>query len=407
MTMFHKIASKGFEIALLLSFSFPIFSLKIGGILVLLLGFFALLTFLSAPTKNFDRPLMIALVLFVSLPIYYLTELFYANDTTFLWSILQRKMALIFIPLSLFLAHLGGIQWKFKTYFLVFAMAVLSLVFFTSFLILTQGVNEEYSTTGGFAFAFRTQVEEIIDLHPTYFSLLIVMSLFIFLENAKRLVQLKQYLLSAGIILALITLFSFLVLLAARMALFSFIIGVMIYAWVSLKTLKMRLSMVTLIVSFLIASFFIFPSISERLQEIANPSDNSTSVRKIIYSCDLEILSENVMFGTGVESLQSKLNACYVTKGMSESHLALSYNTHNEYFNIANAKGILGLFLFVTLIGYMLIRSKNNILFSLFLISILMVCLTENILERQIGVFYFALFGMSFLLMTPSKISSK
>jgi O-antigen ligase len=71
-----------------------------------------------------------------------------------------------------------------------------------------------------------------------------------------------------------------------------------------------------------------------------------------------------------------------------------NYNTHNQYLNELLRGGLLGLviFLFPQVLNlYSNFMNKNSILGLLFLLSILCFCLVENILDRQIGVYLYAI----------------
>lgn len=397
MGQLFKIASKGFEWTLFLLFMFPLFPLKLAGILVLPLVIFALLSFISSNSRVIQRQALLLVVLFALIPVYYAVELFYANDVQAVWSIVQRKMGLLFIPLGLFLASSSGIKIKHHQLFLNFALSVTLLVLKVSLYFLIGGLNQAYLDSGGFAFAFRTSMEDLVNLHPTYFSLLITMAIFIFvipLLSKRNVLKSIQFWLLVLIIVWLIT---FLFLLAARMALIAFMLAVLLTIWKNITSTRVRISTISLLTVFFGIAVLSFPSLSHRLKELVDTKDNSTSVRYTIYECDTEIALQSGLFGVGVESLQNKLNNCYKSKNMPEEHLALAYNTHNEYFNFLCGKGVVGLILFCGLLVFMFISLRKKPLFLPFFLSVLLVSLTENILERQIGVFYVALFGMSLI----------
>lgn len=397
MVQLNNIATKGFEWSLFLLFMFPLFSLKIGGMLVLPMVFFAILSLASSKRKMLQRPQFIIFLLFAAIPIYYAVELVYANDHQAVWSIVQRKMGLLFIPLGVLMASSAGIKLKHNQLFLAFAVSVTLLVLFVSVNLLLGGLNQSYLDSGGFAFAFRTSMEELVNLHPTYFSLLLIMTIFIFVHllftSPTELSSLKRW----SIVVVLVLLTSFLFLLAARMALIAFILAAIYTIWIHVKSVKVRIGFLSLMIVAVGVAVFSFPSFSERLKELIVTKDNSTSVRYIIYACDSEIAVQSGFFGIGVESLQNELNACYQSKNMASDHLSRAYNTHNEYFNLLCGKGIIGLLLFVGLLAYLFVLKRKQALFIPFFLCIVLVSLTENILERQIGVFFFALFGMSLI----------
>ena len=397
MAQLFKIASKGFEWTLFLLFMFPLFPLKSAGILVLPLVIFALLSFISSNAKVIQKQELFLFLFFALIPAYYAVELFYANDVQAVWSIVQRKMGLLFIPLGLFLASSSGIKLKHQQLFLNFALSVTLQVVKVSLYFLFGGLNKAYLDSGGFAFAFRTSMEDLVNLHPTYFSLLITMAIFIFfipLLSKRNVLKSIQFWL---IVFVIVWLTSFLFLLAARMVLIAFMLAALLTIWKVITSTRMRIRIITMLAVLFGIAIFSFPSFSDRFKELVDTKDNSTSVRYTIYECDKEIAVESGLFGVGVESLQNKLNSCYESQNMPEEHLTLAYNTHNEYFNFLCGKGVLGLLLFCGLLVYMFMVLRKKPLFLPFFLSVLLVSLTENILERQIGVFFVALFGMSLM----------
>ena len=122
---------------------------------------------------------------------------------------------------------------------------------------------------------------------------------------------------------------------------------------------------------------------------------NATNSRLGIYHCSLEVIKQNFLFGAGGE-LQNKLNGCYGEIGINRLQ-EKNINTHNEYFNIFAGLGIFGIMIFLLLIILSFKSAKSDPYQLMFLGLFCLVCLTENLLSRQQGVFFFALFNYYFL----------
>lgn len=123
---------------------------------------------------------------------------------------------------------------------------------------------------------------------------------------------------------------------------------------------------------------------------------NSTNSRLGIYHCSIEVIKNNFVFGTGTANLQSQLNSCYSTIGIKRLYQE-NFNTHNEYLNIFAALGIIGITIFLLLIIFSFKSAWHNPYHLIFLGLFCLICLTENLLSRQQGVFFFALFNYYFL----------
>ena len=123
------------------------------------------------------------------------------------------------------------------------------------------------------------------------------------------------------------------------------------------------------------------------------------------------MLPDAGLFGYGLGDGNHQLINCFERK---ESHLAsMSYNTHNQYVSLLLNIGFIGLIVFLASIFIHTIISLNakNHLAVAVVIFFAVWMLSENILERQGGVMYFALFtGMLFLInfkFTPKNSNDK
>ena len=139
----------------------------------------------------------------------------------------------------------------------------------------------------------------------------------------------------------------------------------------------------------------LFKSISE------NNIEEGVDKRIYIYSCSIELIKNNILFGYGVGNVQSKLNDCYD----ENSYIVAEYqsigsdiNSHNYYFNLWLGGGITALLLFM----YMLFSNlkiaieAKSYAYGFFIFIFIVGLLTENILVRMSGVFLFAIHNSLF-----------
>jgi O-antigen ligase len=108
----------------------------------------------------------------------------------------------------------------------------------------------------------------------------------------------------------------------------------------------------------------------------------------------MELVEESPLFGYGTGDEILMLKAKYMKKGFYISYLE-SFNAHNQYLSYLLKNGIVGLLIFMFAFGYyfwLAIKSKSYVFVS-FLILLLIGFLTENILDANKGIFFFAFFN--------------
>ncbi|WP_157111636.1 O-antigen ligase family protein [Nonlabens spongiae] len=129
-------------------------------------------------------------------------------------------------------------------------------------------------------------------------------------------------------------------------------------------------------------------------------------IKKTIQVCAIELAPEAGLFGYGVGDGKQKLIDCY--KGKNQTLALNSYNSHNQYIGLYLKIGFLGLLVFAIYLFSLLytgLTQKNHLGTSI-LIFIGIFMLAENIIEREQGVYYFALF-LGFLFLNNFKIPKK
>jgi len=129
-------------------------------------------------------------------------------------------------------------------------------------------------------------------------------------------------------------------------------------------------------------------------------------IKKTIQVCAIELAPEAGLFGFGIGDGKQQLINCY--KGKNQTLVNYSYNSHNQYIGLYLKVGFIGLLIFAIYLFsflYVGLTQKNHLGTSI-LIFISIFMLAENIIEREQGVYYFALF-LGFLFLNNFKISKK
>lgn len=254
-----------------------------------------------------------------------------------------------------------------------------------------------------------TGLSSPLRLHPTYFSVHIVVVIFILiqltLENWKSS---KSKLKAIRVIL--ITFFTiFLILLSARTLIASyFLILIFASVYIVLKTgnKKMSISLLGSIV-LILAICSITPQIRDRFKEvtefhydISNPSWqgwSGTTIRFAEWKCSWHVIKQNILVGVGTGDGRDELMKSYNENNFIRG-LDNRWNSHNQYFETWMKVGIFGLLSLIVLflLSLALAIKSNNFVYLFFIIIFLLASLTESIFATQKGIVFFGVLNSFF-----------
>lgn len=129
-----------------------------------------------------------------------------------------------------------------------------------------------------------------------------------------------------------------------------------------------------------------------------NPNGHSLTMRLEFWKAALGIIKENFWFGVGTGDVNTAFLEQYekINSPLDEHN---RLRAHNQYLEIAVALGIIGFFAFIFCLLYPVWLNRKNLhyFYAAFLIIALTSMLTEDTLETQAGITFFALFN-TFLL---------
>ncbi|XLS29272.1 O-antigen ligase family protein [Flavobacteriaceae bacterium M23B6Z8] len=238
-----------------------------------------------------------------------------------------------------------------------------------------------------------------IGLHPTYlssytlFSLVIIAHYYLKEEflNTKKRFYCFILILYFGVSLYLLNSFAVLV---------SAILLVPVYFLFHQKIKKVYLILIA-IPLLILASKVLFSKtrnftnkISYEYTDTPRSSNwNSINSRLAKWSCTLEVIEDYFPFGIGKGNGREALIEKYEEKGFELGYIN-KYTAHNMYLTFMMETGILGLLLFIILIGYLIILSIRKKSFLLISIAILLAItsITEDVLERNKGIVFYSFF---------------
>ena len=139
-----------------------------------------------------------------------------------------------------------------------------------------------------------------------------------------------------------------------------------------------------------------------------DPTGSSLVQRWMYQDIGLDIFANNWMTGVGTGDLQAAYDIEYEKRktGLPKRSWA---RAHNQYLTMFIAFGLLGGIWFLFTLGYPIFTYRTGLLYSMFLVVLLVSMLADDTLETQAGVTLFAYFNVLFLwryVPTPADASS-
>jgi O-antigen ligase len=391
----------------LLLFSFSIASFPIVSSIALIVFSVFNVLYGYIKRKEIKRVNFLIYIAIWGLFIMYLVALTYSPNLSYGTKYLGRSLALVLIPFVFWCR--GRIDAKVYSevtkYFIlgVSTSCVLSLSISLIAFFQTGNINH---------FTYY-ELAETIKSHPTYFSLFILTALVI-LPKQKDLTNCYK-------LIVLFICLSTLILLQSRIALFG-LTGVIIYSY--LNTSKKVVKNLILFVSFLIIIIgFGSKDLRNRLVEVIDfePSfeavgtfdENGINQRSWLWSAAFRQIRERPLFGYGLgsqrnlfkwqvekEFLGQEFNYELFLAGKNNS----KKNLHNQYLQLWYEGGVFCVLIFLTALILMIHRyGKYKDYEKLTVLGIFIFFLiTENMMARQMGIFFYA-FMFSFFLSDSKK----
>jgi O-antigen ligase len=343
-----------------------------------------------------------------------LSSVFLLNVLGMIWSQdkgqalkdMQRQLAILLFPLALSATGINLVQYK-KRLFIIFGFTcVLTILYLYADAIHIIVYNHLPITSLLSRFFINHNFSLPIGIHATYLAMYVALSVVIFLDSIIKEKKSSFIFIYAAF---LIILLAGLLQLASRsvlIATFFFIIpGFFLFTLKGIKRVKVIIA--TLIISLII--FFGITRIDSfkkrYVAELENdltqaPVNNEILEPRVVrwhYALRLVYHSPIIGFGSGSEKRLLK-------EKYFENKLYISYleelNAHNQYLSFLIKTGALGLIVFfITLYtGFVAAWRNHDFVFCSFMILVSIVSFSENILDVNKGVFFYAFFFSFFIL---------
>jgi O-antigen ligase len=321
---------------------------------------------------------------------------------------IQVKLMLIALPLTFSFNVLRLTEKDQHIAFSVLSIASIATVLLCNLMMAIKGFTHPVGLDGAdLTYSYRVSLEYYSGLHPTYYCAIVYTAAFIQLYRLlkKEIAQRWEYILAIATIL-ICTVGG--IAAASRATFVAYLVIAIVFVFLHFKTHPKRWLFLGTLAAGCVLLFF-SPMVQNRLQEMTaanmkapvGNNDNGTNVRSGIFSCDVQLLNENWLLGVGTGDIQAELNTC-LSQYNTHVYKAFNYNTHNEYLNIWITAGLFGLLVWLLCLGYPLVQSiRQKYWLHLYFIMFMAICfVTENYLDRQMGVTFFALMQTLFFFKT-------
>lgn len=384
----------------------PWWALKLMLIIIFIFSLFRL-KLIEKPKKPFLQGFYLALGLFATMFISALMNYKAAEA----WFYVERGSSWILVGLVFLIAFKKYDFKAIQTGILGFVGANLALnaiAFYKVFQALypTIGAGKQFESWKAlanddlFSYQLRTIHENISGYHPTYAALLLGVAILLLLFLILKL-DVKFSFKHIFYLLILLILWVFQLLLASRTPMVATVLSGWVLLFMHFKLTKQRLTIVALTLIAGVMMWHLVPSLANRLKEVSltnlvKPNQkqaDSFNLRTGIYSCTLQLVSENWVTGLGVGNVQNALNECYYRYSPVYAEKE-TFNTHNQYLDYWLNMGLIGIVLFLTFLWNLAKQflKMNEPIYLCILILFCICFLTENILLREAGLMPFMLF---------------
>lgn len=352
-----------------------------------------------------NNPLMIS---FLFLYLFDLIGIAYSSNRLAAFNVVEKQLPLLIFPLAILTSNsLSKIRTEMLFWIFVFSVTM-ACTFCIGYAFHRNNYWEFFSNPNWFYFSY-SDLTEVIGIQAIYLSLYVEFAFFIglvyLLENWSQRVLKTRIL----IILLIGYLYFVLFLLAGKMSIISATAGatmILLYFFYRAKMVGYGLIgiLMFIVVSFLIVTQL--PVVKERFISFlgmqrtsswvyGDPAHDrpSPDVRLVKWKASLNLISENWLIGVGPGDVQNQLNKEY-EKLDFQLGIRENFNPHNQFLQTWLSTGLFGLVALLATLFIALKRafSKNDLL--LFILNFILVanCLTESILERQYGIFFYSIF---------------
>ena len=347
-----------------------------------------------------NRKYILPLVLFY---IVHLISLFYSDDINQSILDLEKKLSLLFVPLTFFMTQRVSGRQK------VFLLQVFILSSLLTVLIGIGNIFHVLQTDEHYRYFFAEYPFMVFNqnlsvfMHSAYFALYLVFSVaaigYMVLVK-KWFTKYRVFWLSLAVFFVIVVIINssrsgiISLSLLLIISVFYFLkrkyvyigIAVIVAGLVTLLTTNMRFQRYMELGADMISS-------EEKLMEKGDVLIEKHVKRPLFWLASIEVIKENFWFGIGNGDVKNELKKKYIQYDLDDK-LEHTYNAHNQFLSTLLATGVPGLCCLILVFAVPLVkalREKNYVLLS-FILIVFVHALTETILARFHGILFFSFF---------------
>ena len=315
----------------------------------------------------------------------------------------EKQMALILFPLLFLFSAFDFAKYKWKL-LTAFAATCTITVLYLYVQVIRVILYNHLPIRAIFSSVFLNHnFSAPIGLHATYMSMYVLLSMVIVIILALKQTKRGWLYIPAIIILAL-----GLLQLSSRAVFISavFVLNVSLpillmkgkQRWVATASFA-ALGLITVLAIVKIDAFKnrYVVELKEDLTQIADRNE-LLEPRIVRWQVAMDLIKNSIVFGHGSGSEIAILKEKYFEDKLYNSYLN-QLNAHNQYLSFLLKFGIIGLgvYLFILYYGFKIAFRSNDVVFLSFLLIIFVVSFSENILDVNKGIFFFAFFYSYFV----------
>lgn len=339
----------------------------------------------------------------------------YSSDKPEAFNIATRQLAILLIPV---LFALNGLDLKKYSLhlFLFFALACCFTVIYLYIDAFHTIAYFHLPVSSLFTLAFMNHNFSLpIEIHATYLSMYIAFSIitlaYLFTQEKKRSWQYFYMACLAILVMGMLQLSSRAVCIALLL-----VINI-VFPFIVFRG-KKRLLFIVVSMALSLLLFFAITNIdsfkvryvSELKKDLTQKADliEINEPRVARWKVTLELIKKAPLIGYGLGSEKRLLKEKYFEEKLYSSYIN-EFNTHNEYLSFLLKNGLPGLllFLYVLYVGFAAAWQQRNLLFLSFMLLVSIVCISENVLDLNKGIFFYSFLFSLFLIKNKPAEGSK
>jgi O-antigen ligase len=318
------------------------------------------------------------------------------DEAFFEW---ERQLALLLFPLIIVYNSFDFKRYVFNILMALGASCFLTILYlyYDAFSIIAYN---HLPVSAIFSNAFiNHNFSAAIDMHATYFSMYIALAavalIIAFMQTANNRIRMLYGLMIFVLLAGLFQLSSRAVLIA-----FGVIINVIPLflfqkkkrIWFMTASVLLTLSVILVLTSIDNLKTRFIVDLKEDLTQ-AGVTNNTLEPRVTRWECGWQLVKQSPIFGHGSGSEIASLKEIYFQRKLYNSYLH-ELNVHNQYLSMLIKTGIIGLIvlLFILFTGCRMAIAERDVPFLAFLVIISVVFFSENVLDANKGIFFFAFF---------------